>query len=347
MPQPLAQRSFLLLLAGITVLYAMMMMPLLTAIVWSMLIAILFNPLKLRLQPYFAHHDNWLALFLLLICVFVVMLPLAGVLTALTREAIAFYDKIRAGHVDLIGYVGKGVHVPPVVEDWLSRFGLTTEELNRSIKSLASQSGSFIAGKVLSVGQNTAQFVFTFAVLLYLAFFFLRDGDKLVKQLILALPLGDRREQLLMRRISDVINAVVRGGLMVATVQGTLGGLIFWVLGIKTPLLWGVVMIVASLIPAVGSSLIWAPVALYLLLNGFVWKGVILISFGVLVISMIDNILRPILVGRDTGIPDYVILVSTLGGIFMFGVNGFVLGPLVVALFISVWEIFIREFHPE
>src|SRR5690606_13847821 len=132
----------------------------------------------------------------------------------------------------------------------------------------------------------------------------------------------------------------VKGNIVVAATQGMLGGLIFWALGIQGALLWGVIMAVLSLLPAVGAALIWLPVAIYFLATGAIWQGIVLILFGVLVIGLVDNILRPILVGKDTKIPDYVILISTLGGLSVFGLNGFVLGPLFAALFIACWDLF-------
>ena len=125
-----------------------------------------------------------------------------------------------------------------------------------------------------------------------------------------------------------------------ALLQGALGGLIFWFLGIGAPLLWGVVMAFLSLLPAIGAALVWMPVAVYLLATGAVWQGVVLILYGMLVIGLVDNFLRPILVGKDTKMPDYVVLISTLGGIATFGLNGFVIGPVIAAMFIAAWDLF-------
>lgn len=147
-------------------------------------------------------------------------------------------------------------------------------------------------------------------------------------------------------KFSEVTRATVKGNLIVAVAQGSLGGLIFWILDIPGPVLWGVVMTVLSMIPVVGAGLIWAPVAIYLFAIGEWVDGAILAGFGAFVIGLVDNILRPILVGRDTKLPDYVVLLSTLGGFSLFGINGFVIGPLIAALFLTFWEIFILEFNP-
>lgn len=132
----------------------------------------------------------------------------------------------------------------------------------------------------------------------------------------------------------------MKGDLLVALLQGALGGLIFWFLGTTASLLLGVLMAFLSLLPAIGAGLVWAPVAIYLLATGSVWQGVVLIAYGALVIGLVDNFLRPILVGKDTKMPDYVVLISTLGGIEAFGLYGFVIGPVIAAMFIAVWDIF-------
>jgi predicted PurR-regulated permease PerM len=137
-----------------------------------------------------------------------------------------------------------------------------------------------------------------------------------------------------------VIRATVKGSILVAMAQGALGGVIFWILGINAALLWAVLMAFLSLLPAVGAGLVWMPVALYLLATGSFIQGAILIAYGFLVIGLVDNLLRPMLVGKDTKLPDYVVLISTLGGIEAFGLNGFVIGPVIAAMFIAVWDIF-------
>ena len=171
-------------------------------------------------------------------------------------------------------------------------------------------------------------------------FFLLRDGDELARRIRTAIPLHPDQRRELFEMFTTVTRATVKGNVVTAIVQGALGGLIFWILDVHAPVLWGVVMAFLSLLPAVGCALVWLPVAIFFLVTGAIWQGVVLIAFGVLVIGLVDNVLRPILVGKDTKMPDYVVLVSTLGGIAIFGLNGFVIGPLIAAMFMSVWEIF-------
>jgi len=200
-----------------------------------------------------------------------------------------------------------------------------------------------IASQAVSIGSGALGFLLAFGVGLYVMFFLLRDGQYLIDLLIRALPMGDARERMLFAKFGEVTRATIKGNVVIAIIQGTLGGLIFWVLGIPGALLWGVIMAVLSLIPAVGPAIVWAPVAIYLFANDESVKGTVLVAFGMGVIGLVDNILRPILVGRDTKLPDYIVLLSTLGGLGLFGINGFVIGPLVAALFIAFWGIFMRE----
>jgi predicted PurR-regulated permease PerM len=133
---------------------------------------------------------------------------------------------------------------------------------------------------------------------------------------------------------------MVKGNLMVAAVQGVLGGFIFWVLGIHAPVLWAGVMALLSMLPAGGTAIIWLPVAIYLLVTGAVWQGLVLLAYGTFVMGFVDNFLQPLLVGKETRMPDYLVLISTLGAIAMFGLSGFIVGPVVAALFMAVWDIF-------
>jgi predicted PurR-regulated permease PerM len=139
----------------------------------------------------------------------------------------------------------------------------------------------------------------------------------------------------------------VKGNLVVAILQGALGGLIFWILGVHAPVMWAVLMSVLSLLPAVGCAMVWLPVALYFFATGAIVSGVVLILYGLFVIGLVDNALRPILVGKDTKMPDFLVLLSTLGGLAVFGPNGFVVGPLIAALFIAAWDLSAASRNPD
>jgi predicted PurR-regulated permease PerM len=203
--------------------------------------------------------------------------------------------------------------------------------------------GQVLAPQALSIGMNTFEFVISLGIMLYLLFFLMRDGRRLADSIKEAVPLRTEQKSALFSRFADVVRATVKGGILVAIAQGALGGLAFWFLGVHAALLWAVLMAFLSLVPAIGAGLVWVPVAIYFLATGAIWQGLALIAYGVLVIGLVDNLLRPFLVGKDTKLPDYVVLISTLGGIDVFGLNGFVLGPLIAAIFMVTWEIFVTS----
>jgi predicted PurR-regulated permease PerM len=260
----------------------------------------------------------------------------------LVQEAANLYAKIQSGEYDFAGYIERVFQfLPSWVIGLLERFNLTNlTAVRETLTSGLTKGGQVLAPRALSLGMNSFEFIISFGVMLYLLFFLLRDGNALAEVLKAAIPLRADQKSALFSRFADVVRATVKGGILVAIAQGALGGLAFWFLGIHAPLLWGALMAFLSLLPAIGASLVWLPVSIYFFASGAVWQGISLVLYGVLVIGLVDNILRPFLVGKDTKLPDYVVLISTLGGIEVLGLNGFVIGPLIAAIFMVTWEIF-------
>lgn len=345
MQDKLERRSFLLMLALVTVLFLYLLLPFFGAVFWACVIGVLFHPLHQRLLERWSHRPNLVALTTLTMCVVIVVIPVLFVLASFFQEGVGLYERLKSGELDPGVYLDQIRNAFPVLQNVLERLGVDLDNLKQQLAGGAINASRFIAQNAVQLGQGTLQFFMSLGLMLYVAYFLLRDGAKLIELMVRALPLGDERERLLFAKFAEVTRATVKGNLVVAALQGTLGGLIFWILGIPGPLLWGVVMILLSLIPVVGAALIWAPVAIYLFAAGEWIQGTVLTVFGVAVIGLVDNILRPILVGRDTKLPDYIVLLSTLGGFVLFGMNGFVIGPLVAALFMAFWGIFIREFN--
>ena len=202
------------------------------------------------------------------------------------------------------------------------------------------QGGQFVAAKALNIGQNTFDFIVNLGIVLYLLFFLLRDGDDLAGRIRTAIPLHADQKRELLTSFTTVIRATVKGNVVVAIAQGALGGLAFWFLSVHAPVLWAVVMAFLSLLPAVGSALVWLPVAIYFLVTGATWQGIVLIAFGVLVIGLVDNVCVRSWSARTPKCPTTLCLISTLGGMAIFGLNGFVIGPVIAAMFMAVWDIF-------
>lgn len=341
----LERRFFILLLAMVSFLFLFMLNPFWSAIFWACIIALIFQPLYHRLLNSWGERRNLAALATLSICVVIAVVPTLFVLGSFVQEGAVFYQRMQSGEFDLATRIDHVRDSFPAIQHFLERFNLNLDDIKTQLSSTALSASRFIAENAVQLGQGTMQFFINLGLMLYVAFFMLRDGQKLIALLVRALPLGDERERLLFAKFAEVARATVKGNLVVALVQGSLGGGIFWFLNIPGALLWGVVMTVLSLIPVVGAGLIWAPVAIYLFAVGQWVDGLILTAFGAIVIGLADNILRPLLVGRDTKLPDYIVLLSTLGGFAVFGLNGFVVGPLVAALFVAFWGIFMREFN--
>jgi predicted PurR-regulated permease PerM len=338
----LEDKTILLLIIAVSLAFAWILWPFYGAVFWATVLAIVFAPAYRRLSRSMRQKRTLAALTTLMTILLMVILPLTLVGALLLQEGISVYERIQSGELNINGYFQQLFGALPAwVADLLDRFGLTNLGLMQERLSSSLMKGSqFLAAQALNIGQNTFDFIVDLFIVLYLLFFLLRDGDDLSQRIKYAIPLRAEQQRDLFNRFTTVIRATVKGNVVVAIVQGTLGGLIFWFLGVHAPVLWGVLMAFLSLLPAVGTALIWLPVAIYFLVTGATWQGIVLIVFGVLVIGLVDNILRPILVGKDTKMPDYVVLISTLGGMAIFGLNGFVIGPVIAAMFMAAWDIF-------
>lgn len=335
-------RVFLLTLVVLaTLAFLWLVAPFSGAILWAVIAAVLFDPLNLRLLRAMPGRRNLTALTTLLVITGVVIVPAILLGAALVREATTFYDRLRSREIDPGRiFVEAQAHMPEWLRRWLFDIGLgDLEGLRAKIGAGFASSFQSVAAQVLNIGQGAFGFFLALGVTLYLTFFLLRDGHALVARIEAALPLAAAQRSVLIAKLVAVIRATIKGTLIVAILQGAIGGIVFWALGLPGALLWGVAMGVFSLFPAIGTGLIWVPVTIYLLATGAIWQGVVLFLCGFFIISSVDNVVRPILVGRDTRIPDYVVLIATLGGFELMGFNGFVIGPVIAALFIAVWQI--------
>lgn len=338
-------RTFLFLLAAVSIAFLWLLWPFYGAVFWGTILAIIFAPLHRRILLRLHKRRNLAALLTLLLCILIAILPVIVLTGSLVQEGTALYQQVKSGHLNFGAYFEQIMNaLPPSIHSLLDRFDLSDfRSLQEKLSAGAMQGSQYLATQAFSIGQDTFQFVISFGIMLYLLFFLLRDGAQLSRRITRAVPLSEAYKRHLARKFTTVIRATVKGNVAVAATQGLLGGLAFWFLGIQGALLWGVLMGFLSLLPAVGAALIWVPVAVYFLVTGAIWQGVGLVIFCVVVIGMVDNIMRPILVGKDTKLPDYMILISTLGGMALFGLNGFVIGPLIAALFTAVWDLFAAD----
>jgi len=333
--------TFVALVVAVSLAFGWVVAPFYDAIIWATILAVLFAPLQRRLRARLGQRQTLAALCTLAIVLLMVILPVTLVAVSFVQEVRTGYVKFQTGELEISAYLER---MQSILPSWLTSYleGLGLTDIRGVREKLAgwlSQAAQFIAARALVIGENAFAFILNSFIMLYLLFFLLRDGGALARRVRDAIPLQQDLQVMLVGKFAEVIRATVRGSVMVALLQGALGGLVFWFLGIQAALLWGVVMALLSLVPAVGAGLVWAPAAIYLIATQQVWQGIALIAYGVLVIGLADNILRPILVGKATRMPDYLVLISTLGGIAAFGISGFVTGPLIAALFVAVWDI--------
>ena len=340
--------ALLVLLFGTSLALCWILLPFYGAILWAFIIALLATPLQRWLLPRMRFRRNSAGLLTMLVVLLVVVLPFVLITVSVAAEASGMYQRMQSGELKPARYLhGLFDALPAWVVSVLERFDLANfEKLQERVGTLLKQGTQFLATQALSMGQFTFEFVANLFVTLYLAFFLIRDGDRVLHLMHQGVPLSDAHKSELWRKFTTVVRATVKGNLLVAALQGALGGVAFWVLGIGVPVLWAVLMAFLSLLPAIGAGLVWVPVALYLLLQGAIWQSLALTAWGVLVIGLVDNLLRPMLVGKDTRMPDYVVLITTLGGMAVMGVNGFVVGPTIAAMFMAVWHIYVNPPKP-
>jgi len=332
---------FLGLLVVLSLLFLFVVSGFFQPIFWAVLIGVLFQPMQRWFEKRLAGRTSFSALVTVFVILVTVLVPTLLVAGAVADQGLQLYQGLQEGSVNPSAILERAEEsLPEGALALLELAGIVPETIQDRISQAAIEAASFIATLAVSVGQNVGRFAAMFFVMLYLLFFTLRDGGELLKQAKWALPLGDERERALFGKFAEVGRATIKGTLMVGGVQGILGGIIFAILGVQGAVFWGVVMIFLSMLPAVGATLVWLPAALFLLVGGAVVKGAILLLYGVFVIGLADNILRPLLVGRDTKMPDWLILVSTLGGLTTFGISGFVIGPIVAAMFLAIWTMF-------
>lgn len=336
---------FIVLLLLVSLAFFSLIQPYYSAIIWSVILTLIFYPLRVKLSGWLRGRDSIASLLtVLLICV-LVFIPLMVIVSSLVVEINALYQRLQNNATDLPQLFTDSIgYLPGWAQSYLRDNDFdTVTSIREKLSGVALSAGRYLAGSALVIGKNTLSLTINFCLMVYLLFFLLKDGSQLVRKIFHAIPLTDKIKRRLFQKFSGVSRATVKGTLVVAIVQGALGGFGFWFAGINGSLLWGSIMAFMSLIPAVGTALIWVPAVIYLFSSGEIITAVMLTAYFVVVVGLADNILRPLLVGKDTRMPDYLILLTTLGGLQFFGINGFILGPMIAGLFISSWNLLAEQ----
>jgi predicted PurR-regulated permease PerM len=341
--ETLNKSVLLLVVLAISALFLAMIRTFLMAIFLAGLFSALAQPLFRRLLGWLGGRRSAASIATLLLIVMFILIPFGGLMGVVATQAIKV-----------------GVSVKPWVQAQIASPAAWTAKLEalpyfeyvkpyraqllQKAGEMVGAVSQFLVNSVSSFTIETANIIFLVLVLLYTMYFFLMDGQKLMYKILYYLPLEDQDEQVMLSRFTSVARATLKGTAVIGILQGGLAGLAFAVVGIPSAVFWGVLMVVLSVVPSIGTALIWIPAAIILAVSGHVAKAAGLVVFCGLVVGSLDNVLRPILVGKDTQMHELLIFFGTMGGIFMFGFVGFIIGPIIAALFVTVWEIYGASF---
>lgn len=329
---------------AVTGLFLWMIQEFLTALLLAALLSGLFHPVFAKLKVFLGGRRALASATTVALVSALVIVPLVGFFALLATQAL-----------DLTATARPWIEVQlrdrsPLSERLMdTRFGYVLEpykdQLLERLAGLAGTAGSWIASALSSLAQSTLSFIFMLFVMLYAQFFFLKDGKAMLYKILYYLPLPADDENRMLDKFVSVTRATIKGTLVIGALQGALGGIGLAMVGLEGAVVWGTVMAVLSVLPGIGPALVWFPVVSYLLLVGRISEGLVLLAWCVLVVSTVDNLLRPRLVGRDTQMSDLMVLLSTLGGIVLFGAAGIIIGPIVGAMFITIWDLYGVEFR--
>ena len=350
MNQDAINKSVLVLMViAISALFFSMIHQFLMAIFLAGLFSALARPVYRRLNTMFNGHRHLASVTTLLLMIFVVLIPMLLLVGIIVAQAINVGQAVTP-------WIKQTLEQPDVISAYLQHLPFY-EELKPYREILLEKAGKlvgtlskWVVGGLSQVTLGTANFLFMSFVFLYTMYFFQMDGDKLIRKILYYLPLNSDDENLMLDKFTSVTRATLKGTLLIGIMQGGLAGLAFAVAGIDNAVFWGTVMAVLSIIPSVGSALVWLPASIILIAQGNVGPGLGLLLFCGVVVGSLDNVLRPILVGKDTKLPELMIFFGTLGGIMMFGIAGIFIGPLIASLFVTIWELYgiaFQDYLPE
>jgi len=337
------QAFLLLLVAGISLLFLLVVQRFILAVLLAAVFAGMAHPLKEWIRGKLGGRANLAAVTTILVLLIGVGVPLTGFLTLVATEAVQVSQGAEGWLDDQSDRLERA-------RGFLERFPLVDrlipegDAMAEQFQEIAGRTGPMLMGTLAAATRGTASFLLQAFILLYALFYFLRDGPRILQTVLRLIPLRREEKDQLLERFTSVTRATLKGSLLIGMIQGGLAGIAFWLAGVPGPAFWGTVMVVLSIIPAIGAGLVWVPAVAYLFMVERFVAAVILLAWCAVVVGTVDNFLRPRLIGRDARMSDLLILLSTLGGIVLFGAVGFIVGPIVAALFVTVWHIYGETF---
>ena len=334
---------------ALTIAYSVMFFAMIWGFLQALLLAVVFSgilyPLYVRLNTLLKERNTLASMLTLLIALLVIVIPLLFLLGLIAEQAVDVTTSVRPWIEQQMAESQETGTALPSWVPFVDKLQPYHEQIHAKLGEFASHAANLLASSLARVTQGTVMFFLNLFVMLYAMFFFLISGPQLIRVVMGYLPLSRIDREKMIQVGLSVSRATIKGTLIIGAIQGALGGIGFAVAGINSAVFWGAVMAVLSVLPGIGSALVWAPAVVYLLLSGQVLPGVLLLAWCAGIVGTIDNVLRPRLVGRDTEMPDLLILLATLGGLGLFGASGLVLGPILAALFMTVLAIYSRVFN--
>lgn len=340
----LSRNFFIFILIATTALFFYMVRDFLVPVLLAAVFCTLLSPLFERLVRAFRGRRSLAALACCLLMIIGLVAPIYWVASLVAHEALDFYNSSEGRVRDFFEKGDAGPLGAIKRSSWFRDLRLDQFDWKTGAQDVAKSTGVFLANMIKATSSGTIQALVVLVLTLFTMFYFFRDGDKLIAKLKYLIPLPDDHEDAIISRFSSVARATVKGTLMIALIQGGLAGITLWAFGVDGAILWGVVATILSIVPMVGAWGVLYPAAAVQMLTGHIWQGVAIVVITTVVISNIDNVIRPRLVGQEAGMHDLMVFFSTLGGIALFGAMGFIVGPVIAALFLAVIEIYAIEF---
>lgn len=337
-PQKIRSIILISLLGLVTLAFLYLLKPFFTPLFWAAVIAGIFKPLHDRLLQKLKRPNLSASLMLCLIAL-IILLPAGIIASLLVSESLQIYNAISAD-TGLIEQKVRDTLSALTSHPYIRQFHVDEQFFIDRFRGAVKNIANYIIVHLSGITQNTVVFFIQFGVMIYALYFFFRDGDRILKRALRMCFLESGRGRILYEQFVATARATLKATILLGGLQGISGGFIFYITGIEGATIWGLLMVVMAILPGIGCAIIWAPAGVIMLIGGHIWEGVAILTFGALVISLADNLLRPILIGSDVEIHPLLIFLSTLGGIVAFGVSGFVIGPIIVSLFLAIWDMY-------